>query len=182
MIEISTQYGDVISADVFGPMHLRLKQIFELTMRRDYGVKVTMLCIILRVSGELWDFGTEGPERLFYRRKGQYLEIDLAIPRQAWEEQPLEKVRRYLVDGLRETFAMLRERLVRVDKNVDIEAWQADFERCLKQFENEAGGAGGGAKVYVGQGPRSMAPADSQVWQTRSLKVPRAFASNRRHI
>ena len=139
MIQISGQYGDVICGDVFGPMHGRLNEIFESSMRQDYGTKVTMLCIILRVSGELWDFGTAGPERLFYRRKGKYLEIDLAIPRRAWEERPLKHVRQELADGLRATFAVLKERLVRTDKKADIEAWETDFERCLNQFANEGG-------------------------------------------
>ncbi len=120
-------------------MHRRLNEIFESRLRKDYGQKVNLLAIILRVSGELQDFGSEGPERLYYRRQGRYLEIDLAIPRDAWEEQPPDPVRIYLTGGLRAAFKSLKERLNKVDAVADVDAWEADFEACLQQFAEENG-------------------------------------------
>jgi hypothetical protein len=139
MIEISGQYGCVLSDDAIAPMHRRLNELFAAGMRRDYGAKVTRLAIILRVSGALQDFGSEGPERLFVRRKDKYLEIDLAIPRSAWEEKPLPEVRRYLVRGLRSAFALLKERLLTVDREANVDGWESDFGACLDQFLKENG-------------------------------------------
>jgi hypothetical protein len=120
-------------------MHRRLNEIFESRLRTDYGTNVTQLAIILRVSGKVRDFKTEGPERLFFRRKGKYLEIDLAIPRKAWEGKSIDESRAYLFNGLRATFAVLKARLLKVDKSADVKSWEADFESCLEQFRSEAG-------------------------------------------
>lgn len=138
MIEISGQYGDANASKVFWPMHRRLNEIFSTRMRRDYGHNVLELAIIIRVSGAGVDFKSEGPERLFFRKKGKYLEIDLAIPRAAWERKPVQEVRQYLVDGLRACFVVLKAKLTKVDKAADVKSWESDFETCLAEFVAES--------------------------------------------
>lgn len=134
MIEISGQYGDAKADKLFWPMHRRLNDIFSSRMRRDYGHNVLELAIILRVSGAGVDFKSEGPERLFFRKKGKYLEIDLAIPRDAWERKPQPEVRQYLADGLRACFVVLKAKLSKVDKAADVKSWEADFESSVAEF------------------------------------------------
>lgn len=139
MIEISGEYGGSMSDDVLWPMQRRLNELFEFRMRRDYGTSVVLLAIGLRVSGAIQDFGSQAPGRLVHRQKDKSLEIDLTIPRSAWEDKPLDEVRTYLGDGLRATFSVLKERLAKIDKEADIVAWELDFETCLRQFLDEAG-------------------------------------------
>jgi hypothetical protein len=91
MVEISGQYGCVLSDDAIAPMHRRLNELFAEQMRRDYSREVALLAIVFRVSGVLQDFASEGPERLFFRRKGGYLEIDLGIPQSAWRRNRFPK-------------------------------------------------------------------------------------------
>jgi hypothetical protein len=94
---------------------------------------------VLRVSGKIRDFKSEGPERMYYRKKGKYITIDLAIPRKAWEGNSLSRVRRQLALGLLATFAGLKERLLEIDENVKIKKWERDFSKCINKFEEEDG-------------------------------------------
>ena len=87
-----------------------------------------------------------------------------AIPRTAWEEKTLPQVRDYLVKGLKKTFATLKARLVKVDKEADLPGpWDSGLRvSCLRQFEE------GRRKTritaeYTSVQARCLAAADSQI-------------------
>ena len=86
MIEISGQYGSESADEKFWPFHRQLNDLFDKLSPNTYSKIIDDIAIIFRVSGEVQDFGTEGPERLFFRKKDRYIVIDLTFPQERLEE------------------------------------------------------------------------------------------------
>lgn len=91
--------------------------------------------IIFRVAGGEIDFdGGEGPERLRKGRNQPYYTIDLVIPEKNWAEKTETELREYVAQGVRDCFALLRDKAVKAGEVKDLAKLDADFEQGMAQF------------------------------------------------
>lgn len=135
MIEISGQYGSESADEKFWPFHRQLNDLFDKFAPNTYSKIIDDIAIIFRVSGEVQDFGTEGPERLLFRKKERYIVIDLTFPKRDWKKQRSATLRRDISAAVRAAFALLIDRLSHDDKTCRVDLLLADFEKAMQLFD-----------------------------------------------
>ena len=84
MIQFSAEYGDPKSARAFDPIHDCLAEIFAKYSLGSYTDQVAALAVIFRVSGQISNFGGDGPERLRFSKKAREVTLDLVVPEARW--------------------------------------------------------------------------------------------------
>ena len=91
--------------------------------------------IMFRVAGGEIDFdGGEGPEFLKKARNRPVYTIDLVIPEKNWPEKTETELREYVAQGVRDCFALLRDKAVKAGEVKDAVKLDADFEQGMAQF------------------------------------------------
>ena len=133
-IQISGQYGDPLSSKIFSPLRIELNQCFKKNISREYFNTLIKLAIVLRVSGEISDFKSQGAERLRYWKKDKVLSIDLVFSESQWLGVDLSAVRKIMAEGIKECLNLMIERAVKLNEIVDKEALMEDIENALADF------------------------------------------------
>ena len=133
-IQISGQYGDPLSSKIFSPLRIELNQCFKKNISREYFNTLIKLAIVLRVSGEISDFKSQGAERLRYWKKDKVLSIDLVFSESQWLGVDLSVVRKITAEGIKESLNLMIERAVKLNEVVDKEALMEDIENALADF------------------------------------------------
>lgn len=133
-IQISGQYGDPLSSKIFSPLRIELNQCFKKNISREYFNTLIKLAIVLRVSGEISDFKSQGAERLRYWKKDKVLSIDLVFSESQWLGVDLSAVRKIMAEGRKECLNLMIERAVKLNEVVDKEALMEDIENALADF------------------------------------------------
>lgn len=133
-IQISGQYGDPLSSKIFSPLRIELNQCFKKNISREYFNTLIKLAIVLRVSGEISDFKSQGAERLRYWKKDKVLSIDLVFSESQWLGVDLSAVRKIMAEGRKECLNLMIERAVKLNEIVDKEALMEDIENALADF------------------------------------------------
>ena len=133
-IQISGQYGDPLSSKIFSPLRIELNQCFKKNISREYFNTLIKLAIVLRVSGEISDFKSQGAERLRYWKKDKVLSIDLVFFESQWLGVDLSVVRKIMAEGIKECLNLMIERAVKLNEVVDKEALMEDIENALADF------------------------------------------------
>ncbi|MCC4104748.1 hypothetical protein [Serratia ureilytica] len=130
-IVISGDYGEPGASKCLWPIQKRLNEIFEKKMAGDYATNVKELSVVLRVSGEIKDFGAEGAERLRVLKGGSEITIDLVIPRDSWCGKSEEVLKGMVVDRIGMS---LRKMIFHIQKKnglIDDGKLNADIERAI---------------------------------------------------
>ncbi|MFN1265793.1 hypothetical protein [Pseudomonas lundensis] len=133
-IQISGQYGDPLSSKIFSPLRIELNQCFKKNISREYFNTLIKLAIVLRVSGEISDFKSQGAERLRYWKKDKVLSIDLVFFESQWLGVDLSVVRKIMAEGIKECLNLMIERAVKLNEVVDKEALMEGIENALADF------------------------------------------------
>src|SRR5437870_4871758 len=107
LFEMFAQYGDSDATDVVRPFHRIFSQAFEECFQDRYFETVQRFSIFLRVSGSIWKFESEGPERLRYGRRRNEITIDLVIPENRWRGVASRAFRVYLKHQVKICFESL---------------------------------------------------------------------------
>ena len=134
MIQISAQHGDPKTPEIIWLSHKKLNDLFEKIMPGQYFATVTILSIILRVSGKITDFGGEGPDRLRYIKRENEITIDLVIPEENWRGANSESIRRYIVGGVADCFDLLVGKAETIGEILDIDILRNDFNKVMAEF------------------------------------------------
>jgi hypothetical protein len=134
MIALSADYGSEEADRVVGPLHSRLDAIFMKGLKKRYSQEIKEFVIVLKVSGRVCNYRLDGPVQPFASVKHRQLGINVGVPLKAWEHKTKREIKLCLADNLRAAVANLTQRLLKKDEAADLEALQADFEKCLKQF------------------------------------------------
>ena len=91
--------------------------------------------IIFRIAvGRITFGGGEGPERVRKGRNQPYYTIDLVILEKNWPEKTETELREYVAQGVRDCFALLRDKAVKAGEVKDVAKLDADFEQGMAQF------------------------------------------------
>ncbi|EGC18089.1 Uncharacterised protein [Kingella denitrificans] len=91
--------------------------------------------IMFRVAGGEIDFdGGEGPEFLKKARNRPVYTIDLVISEKKWPEKTETELREYVAQGVRDCFALLRDKAVKAGEVKDVAKLDTDFEQGMAQF------------------------------------------------
>ena len=133
-IQISGQYGDPLSSKIFSPLRIELNQCFRKNLNREYFNTLIKFVIVLRVSGKISDFTSQGAERLRYWKKDKVLSIDLVFSESQWLGVNLSVVRKITAEGIKECLSLMMERAVKLNEVVDKEALMEDIENALADF------------------------------------------------
>ena len=133
-IQISGQYGDPQADDIFWPMQKKLNDYFKKYIVGEYFKSITKIAIVLRVSGKISDFKSQGAERLKYWKKDKVLSIDLVFSESQWLGVNLSVVRKITAEGIKECLSLMMERAVKLNEVVDKEALMEDIENALADF------------------------------------------------
>jgi len=136
MIQIGGQYGDPESSDAIWPFQRRLNVLFEKYPARRYFRAVEKLSVVFRVSGSIWKFEPEGPDRLRYQKRHHMITIDLVIPESRWRGVASADVRSYVAQGVRRCFDLLLARAKKEKEIIDEAGLLAGFQKAMTEFEN----------------------------------------------
>ncbi len=133
-IQISGQYGDPLSSKIFSPLRIELNQCFKKNISREYFNTLIKFAIVLRVSGKISDFKSQGAERLKYWKKDKVLSIDLVFSEAQWLGVDLSAVRKITAEGIKECLELMIERAVKLGELADKGALLSDIEKSLDEF------------------------------------------------
>jgi len=133
-IVIGGDYGDAKSGALYMPMKYRLNQLFEEHCSKSYSPNLDSFSIVLRVSGRIWNFDSEGVERLRRSRKKRYITVDIVIPQKRWKNVPAEKVRDDLAAIVRKALEQEVTRLAKDREDVKQAEFWTDVDKVLQTF------------------------------------------------
>ncbi len=134
MIQISAQYGDQKSTKFVRPFHKRLNELLVKIKAEKFFKTISKLSIVLRVSGEIWQFNGEGPERLKFLKKENEMTIDLLIPKTKWMAECEEEFKPYLEKGIRKCFEYFLKRAVKEKDLISENRIRHRFNNAMDEF------------------------------------------------
>lgn len=139
MIQVSAQYGDQRASKFLRPFHKQLNDLLGRIMLDTYCKNITKFSIVLRVSGTIWKFEGEGPEKLKFMSKKNEMTIDLVIPQSQWESQNNLEFKLYIANGIRQCFDIFLQRAKAEKELLDKEGVLREFNNTIKIFLNGTG-------------------------------------------
>ena len=131
MITLAQQNGGPNVAESFNSSVLALRKELTALQARDYAADVPEFALILRVNGDLTNFGPGGVEKPKVRKN--YIQVDIVVSQAQWDCSPKAQ-REYLAsvveDALRQIHTVLhaRGRLVK-ERNL-----LSEFSLIRKRF------------------------------------------------
>ncbi|WP_088101681.1 hypothetical protein [Xanthomonas retroflexus] len=134
-IQISGQYGDPQSGNLFFPLQQRLNTCFEHHVTGNYFQTITSLAIGLRVSGKIQDFESEGPERLKLFLKKRRMTMDLVYAHQPWETRSRTILAPVVSHDIACCLGMMVERARRAGELLQHDQLRTDVANALADFE-----------------------------------------------
>jgi hypothetical protein len=135
-LEIFAQYGDPESTGAVRPLQQLLNRVLEECLTGKYFHSIEKLSIFLRVSGSIWKFEPEGPDRLRYRKRDKEITIDLVIPENRWRGVGSAEMQAYVADQVKRCFGFLLARARKEKGLIDEDALASDLQRAMNEFEN----------------------------------------------
>lgn len=134
---VSVQGGGGPSFEIFGPIHVLLNRIFNEHVCSDYFDGLDGMGFLFRLSGPIVDFGSEGVERLFHRKRQKSIEIDIVFPEAMWRELSSAELWGQTEAWLREAMTRMIERGVKDKVIKDADGLKRDFESAMEAFAAE---------------------------------------------
>lgn len=134
MIQISAQYGDQNSTIFIRPFHKKLNDLLEKVVVGSFFKTICKLSIVLRVSGEIWKFDGEGPEKLKFMKKKNEMTVDLIIPMVKWKKVDEIEFKSYLENSICQCFELFLDRARREKELIDEDGIRIGFKNAMKIF------------------------------------------------
>ena len=106
-IQISGQYGDIQTDDIFWPMQKKLNDYLKIYIVGEYFKSITKIGIVFRVSGKIWDFKSQGVENLRYLKKTKTLTVDLVFSQSQWLNADLNELSEMIAQGTLQCFELM---------------------------------------------------------------------------
>ena len=106
-IQISGQYGDIQTDDIFWPMQKKLNDYFKKYIVGEYFKSITKIAIVFRVSGKIWNFKSQGVENLRYLKKTKTLTVDLVFSQSQWLNADLNELSEMIAQGTLQCFELM---------------------------------------------------------------------------
>ena len=133
-ILISGQYGDPASRKALGPIQRKLNVCFKNHATGNYFKSDLKFAIAFRVPGKIWDFKSEGAERLKYFKKDNTLSIDLVFPESQWLSVGSEELKKYAAKGTVDCLNLMVEKSIKLGELVNKDALFIDIEKAITEF------------------------------------------------
>lgn len=134
-IGISGQYGEPKASSIFWSLQKSYNDIFKNSIVNKYFKNIQILSIIFRVSGNIQDFKSEGPERLKYIKKDSVITIDLVIPMEAWKGKPISSVKKLVIEGVDECLHLLISKAEQLGEIINLNQLQLDIKKAKNEFK-----------------------------------------------
>lgn len=133
-IQISGQYGDPLSSKIFSPLRIKLNRCLKENISKECFNTIMKFAIVLRVSGRISDFKSQGAESLEYWKKDKAISIDLVFSESQWLSTELGEVKKIMAEGTKECLELMIERAVKLGEVVDRVALRKDIEEAIADF------------------------------------------------
>lgn len=134
-IQISGQYGDSPSGALFAPLQRQLNICFERHVKGNYLRSITKFGIVLRVSGTIWAFEPDGPDRLMLFLKRQLLTMDMVYACQPWKTVDRNVLVSVVSADMATCIGMMIERARRAGELLQPDQLRMDVANALADFE-----------------------------------------------
>jgi len=134
-LQISGQYGDSHSGALFAPLQTQLNTCFDRHVTGSYFRSITKLAIALRVSGTIWAFEPEGPDRLKLFLKRQLLTMDMVYACQPWRTIDRNALVPVVSADMTTCIDMMIERARRAGELLQPDQLRMDVATALADFE-----------------------------------------------
>jgi len=90
---------------------------------------------VLRVDGNIRQFGNEEITRLRFARKQRYITADIQIPESIWSSKTKNEIRDYIAQKVRESIVLFVARLKKEKFEVDEQALFRDIDAGIQNFK-----------------------------------------------
>jgi len=134
-IQISGQYGDPQSWDLFVPLQRQLNICFDRHVTGSYLRTIMKFAIAFRVSGMVQDFESKGPERMKLLRKQHILTMDMVYACQPWKSIDRTSLVPVVSADIATCIDMMIERARRAGEVLQHEQLRTDAASALTEFE-----------------------------------------------
>jgi hypothetical protein len=134
MIMLGMQTEGSKAGRKMAPLFVAFNQILRKYTNRSYCESIKEFSVILRVSGELGDFGFEGLKYLRRSRKNNYITIDAGIPQEHWKDASETHLKEYLANLVQKAVHCMIERLKKDKELVNEAQLWTDYDTASKEF------------------------------------------------
>jgi len=134
-VTLGVQSGDVPSSETVMPHVMPLRQFLKRNCVGPYGPDIEEFAIVLRISGDLWSFEGDGPERFRINRKGKYITADIVMLKNRWDGVSTDEIRFFLATSIRSTIQTMVDKLIHAGIAVDSLRLLGDLENALNDFQ-----------------------------------------------
>jgi len=131
---MGADFGGSKAAAAYATMHRDLNACFLEHASATYAEGASVMGFMLCVSGNIHDFGTDGIERLKFRKKQKSIDVDIVIPQHRWSDATPRERAEHLAQRVREGVELMLKRLERDKVVVDAALLRSDLERALEAF------------------------------------------------
>ena len=136
-ISFGAQYGDMASADAVDKHRDRLRAILNAMNGSSSSEQATEFAFILRVDGEIHNWGRAGTSHLRYTKKDKCVQIDVFMPEEVWRSGDDFSIRKYLHDQFNDGFALMIQRLKKANVELDYADIVPQFQAAINVFLSE---------------------------------------------
>ena len=133
-VQISGQYGDIQTDDIFWPMQKKLNDYFKKYIVGEYFKSITKIAIVFRVSGKIWDFKSQGVENLRYLKKTKTLTIDLVFSQSQWLNADLNELSEMIAQGTLQCFELMIKKTEKLGELIQKESLLSDIDKAISEF------------------------------------------------
>ena len=138
MIDLGAQVSGKESYNAIHPFHVELLEIFyDPPEMNGYFKNINEFQIVFRVSGEGTNFEGEGPEYLKVSKKQKVISVDFTIPESCWKNINPKELKTYVSNGIKDCFAVLRERALKLDEVINLKKLDHDFMQGMELFNSK---------------------------------------------
>jgi hypothetical protein len=133
-IQISGHYGDPKADNLFWPIQKSLNDCFTKHIIGVYFNALSLFSIVLRVSGKVRDFGSDGPGRMKHLKKNSEITIDMVFAENFWNGTDSENLKAGVAEGIRECIRLMIERAEVIGEIKDVECFKSDVRKAILEF------------------------------------------------
>jgi len=108
--------------------------------RKSYCPSIDEYALVLRIAGQLDDFGPESIERIRRRRSDRYITADIVVPEAVWRPLTHAQSRQYLANRVRAAIVACAKRLSEDREAIDTTALLASVDDGIARFLSTVAG------------------------------------------
>jgi hypothetical protein len=131
-VTLGVQAGDKAADNAVSPYYLRLRKSFAENCRRGYGADLRELSLVLRIDGDLWNWGKIGAADAKFER-GKRISVEIFMPENVWKGTSSDIVK-FLSNESRKAFHGIEKLLCNSKRDIDMKSLSNDYFESIRKF------------------------------------------------